>query len=358
MSRLCASETPVSSAAEQLKNYWRFFGEKRFAKSELAIFDNGYFKVHSPSWCSITVFDNSSRCFIRQLKLAYLPYLTFHVFGNGYMAIAKDDGYIEIYAPDGKFFARRNHLVKWWGEASAYVYAEDGNYYLADAVNAKEPALLGRADDILNVEQNINGLTAVKYYNDGYAVLFNAEMEPVMPVKEIERILFLANGSFILYANGVYYLYNAKMECLLKARFEMRIVDGVFCMMRGTLYDSVDGSVVDPNNKPVYAADSKFIFKDGGLFAEDGRQILAHCPVLPQVFGKHFLHLYLDRYSLVFDLDLSVAEMRHAILEVLFGCDSEYDISEDMFRYFQLIETCMNGHKQLRKEMLQSFLSD
>lgn len=358
MSKLCISETNVSPAAEQLKAYWRHFGEKRFEENQLAFFNNGYFKVYSPSWHALSVYDNLSRCFINRLLIAVQPYLTFHVFGNGYMAAAKDNGYVEIYAPDGKFFAQREHRVKWWGEASAYVCMNAGNYYLADVTGAQEPVWLGKREDILNVEQNINGLTAVKFYNGRNAILYNAEMQPITPVEDADNILFFTNGSFIVSTKGVNYLYNAKMECLLKARLAMDIVDGVFCSMRGTLYDSTTGAVVDGNNLPLLSEDGKFTFQNGGLYAEDGRQVLAYCPVRPQMFAGHFLHLRLNKRDLVFDTRMSAVETRQAVVEVLFGHNKDEDISEELFEYFRLVETCLSGHKELRKKMLKGFFAD
>ncbi len=360
MSTLCVSETNVALSAEQMKNYWKFFGEKRFAEHQIAFFNNGFFKVYTPMWRAFAIYDSLSRCFINRLQVAELPYLTFHVFANGYMAAAKDNGYIEIYAPDGKFFAQHARRVKWWGEVSAYVFVDGGNCYLADITDTKEPVLLGKESQILNVEQNINGLVAVKHYGTGIADLYDAEMESITPAKQAERILFCGNGSFIICAQGVRYLYNAQMECLLQASFEMKVIDGYFCLMRNTLYDTADGSVVDGNNKPIYCADGKLFLKDGGLYAEDGRQVLAYCPVRPQVFAGHFLHFRLNECDLVFDTRMSVDEVRQAAVDTIDEITSGYnefeDISKDLSQYFQLLADCINGNGH-RKQILKASLN-
>lgn len=358
MSKLCVSETKVPTSADQLKGYWRYLGGSRFSDFQLAFFSNGYFRVAQSSWRAVAIYDNLSQLFIDRLKIAELPYLTFHVFGNGYMAAANDNGNVDIYAPNGKLFARHARSVKWWGELSAYVYVDGNEYYLADVTDSKEPVLLGSTAEILNVEQNINGLVAVKRYGKMYAGLYNAELEPITPQKNAEYIRFFANGSFIIYANRVNYLYNARMECLLQAGFYMKVVDGYFCSVRDTLYDSTDGSVIDENHKPIHTADGKLVIDNNGLYTEDGRQILAYCPARPQVFAGHFLHVVVNGRDLVFDIRMSAAEMRRVLIETVFDCDSENDISDEMFQYFQLIETCLSGRYNLRQKMLKSFFSD
>ena len=358
MSKLCNSETNTLSPAEQLKAYWLFLGEKHFEDMQLQMFNNGYFRISTPSWRSISIYDNLAGTFIPRLQITDIPYLTFHVFGNGYMAAAKDNGFIEIYAPNGKFFAQHKQDVKWWGEVSAYVYVENGNYYLADITETRKTLLLGKVSQILNVEQNINGLTAVKYYkNGGRAVLYNAEAENITPIENAENILFFANGSFIICANNVYYLYNARMECVMQARFQMKVVDGLFCSMHHKLYNSIDGSAIDGNNLPLYTSEGWLTFKDGGLFTEKDQQILAYCPVRPQVFADHLLHFHYKGRDLIFDVRLSAVETRQILRNLLAKYDAN-DISQDLYDYFLLLVSFLDNPKDFRQKVLKGVLSD
>ena len=167
---------------DRLKQYWMYLGERHLQDCQLNLFSNGFFQVLDSRWQTVNIYDKSSNTFINRLPVAELPYLTFHVFENGYMAATDEHGGLDVYTPDGRFFVRLIRKIKWWGAFNAYVYIDDGKYYLADITNAQKKVLLGDVSSILFVEQNINGLVSVRRYTSSkqtanYADLYDANME-------------------------------------------------------------------------------------------------------------------------------------------------------------------------------------
>lgn len=363
MKNLYNFENNEALSKERLRNYWRHLGENHFKDYQLKLFNNGFFQVMDSSYQTLNVYDSLSCDFINRLQIAELPYLTFHAFENGYMAVPDKQGGLDVYAPNGRFFTRLNRQVKWWGALSVYVYLDDDYYYLADITDANKKIPLGKVSDILFVEQNINGLISIrKYFNkkyDGnYAELYNADMEKITPVPNADKIIFFANGSFIIRANDIYYMYNAQMELLLNAGFGMEVSDDNFCLMRGKLYSTIDGSIISADNKPIYTSIGKLFIRDEKLITEDGTQILGYCPVRPQVFNGYWLHMRFNGRDLIFDPTLSLVENRQVILSALFERDEEEDISKELFEYICLIEICCSGRYDIRRKMLKSVISD
>ncbi|MCM1323438.1 MAG: hypothetical protein NC218_04690 [Acetobacter sp.] len=350
-----------SYSIHQLQRYWIFFGERHLNDCQLKFFGNAYFQVIDNLWKTITVYDDYAQDFLKRLPLAHTPNLTFHVFKNGYMTTLKGTDELDIYAPDGRFVARLRRNIIWCGDLSAYVFANDGNYYLADVADKEKVTLLGKSEQILFAEQNVDGLVSVRRYRNGhigdYADLYNTNMERITPVPKADKILFFPNGSFIVRADNMHYLYNARMERLLEGRFEMKIVDDCFCAMRKMLYDSTDGSVIDIDCKPVYTKYGKLIFQNQQLLTEDGESILGYCPQFPSVIANRLLHLRVMGRDLLFDCRMSKTQTLETIRGLLSQHNEPDDISQNLFDYIQLLDICVEGNTKIRKQMLKMFLS-
>ncbi len=372
MSKPYVSETTVSRSAEQLKAYWRMLGRKLFIDRKATMLANGYFMITARPWRTVDVYNNQAQSFIERLMIADTPDNTFHVFANGYMATAKDNGFLDIYAPNGSFFATRQQRVRCFGQLSSYVYIKEDLAYLADITGQKEDFLLGNNADILHVEQNINGLVAVNRRNA--VELYNEKMERISPVENMCRVLFFDCGSLLLGARGQDgyrkdHFFNAELKCLIKeTSYSMDIIDYDCFSINQTLYDAVDGSVINTEGfpfsslygKPVHTSVGKFFAKNNQLLDEKDDVVLGFFPEVREleVFAGHFVCFCMKDRFLVFDLALSAQETKQAISEVLSEYSETEDIPQGMFDYFKHIIYCLEKTPLPYKKMLNGLLAN